>query len=167
MKYWKAGLLFLAAFILQSGVVNFISIMGRTPNLILALVIVLSFLYENELYGFVWGAVFGVLYDICFGIVIGESAIPLVIVALIIFCLDGIYNVENYLNLSIIAAGTIVGYTFINWIMLKLANNPQTIGMAVGHMYISWIMTFVIVTLIYFILLKDVIKYRHRDRKLI
>lgn len=167
MKYWKAGLLFLAAFIIQSGVINIVSIMGRTSNLILALVVVFSFLYENKLYGFVWGSFFGVLYDICFGIVIGETAIPLALIALVIFSMNGIYNVENYLNLSVIALGTIVGFTFINWILLRIAGHPESIGMVVSYMHISWIMTFVVVTIVYFILLKDVIKFRRRDRKLI
>lgn len=167
MKYWKAGLLFLIAFILQSGAIKFIAIAGRTPNIILALVIVLSFLYENKLYGFVYGALFGVLYDICFGQVIGETAIPLAIIALVIFCLNGIYNVENIINLSLVSAGTIVGYSLLNWVMLSLAGNPTSLARALIYMPISWIQTFILIIILYYVFIRDVIKYIRQDRKLI
>ena len=64
MRYWKAGIIFIIAFLIQPSLLNMISIGGYTPNLLLCLVVIFSFIYEEEMYGIVYGAVFGVLYDI-------------------------------------------------------------------------------------------------------
>ena len=84
MKYWKAAILFTIAFLIQASLLNLVSIGGVTPNLLLCLVVVFSFLYEDELYGIIFGAVFGVAYDICFSSVTGYTAIALVLTSLMI-----------------------------------------------------------------------------------
>ena len=55
MKSWKAGIFFLIAFFIQCSFLNVISIAGYTPNLLLCLVIVFSFLYEEQIYGLLYG----------------------------------------------------------------------------------------------------------------
>ena len=87
MNYWKAGIMFLIAFLIQTSLLNLVMIHGYTPHLILCLVIVLSFLYENRMYGVVFGAAFGVLYDICFSNFTGPTGISLVVVAIVILIL--------------------------------------------------------------------------------
>ena len=54
MRYWKAAIAFAVAFIMQTSLLNVISIKGYTPNLLLCLVVVFSFLYEEDLYGLVF-----------------------------------------------------------------------------------------------------------------
>ena len=78
MRYWKAAAAFLVAFLIQTSLLNIISIKGYTPNLLLCLVVVFSFLYEDGLYGIIFGAVFGLLYDICFSSGRGPTALALV-----------------------------------------------------------------------------------------
>ena len=80
MKSWKAGIFFLIAFFIQCSFLNVISIAGYTPNLLLCLVIVFSFLYEEQIYGLLYGVLFGVFYDICFADVVGPTPIALAIV---------------------------------------------------------------------------------------
>ena len=48
MKYWKAAILFTIAFLIQASLLNLVSIGGVTPNLLLCLVVVFSFLYEDD-----------------------------------------------------------------------------------------------------------------------
>ena len=66
MKYWKAGIFFLIAFFIQTSLLNLISVGSYTPNLLLCLVVIFSFLYEKDMYGLVYGAVFGLIYDACY-----------------------------------------------------------------------------------------------------
>lgn len=167
MKSWKVGLICAIAFIIQSGLVNIFSLWGRTPNLILALVVIFSFLYDNKLYGMISGAILGVLFDICFSQVIGVTAIPLAIVSLIIMMLGGIYNVENIINLAVVSSASIVGYSVLNFVMLKIINNPISFISYMNYMPVSWIGTFIVVLIVYLVLIKDVVKYRRQDRKLI
>ena len=61
MRYWKAGIIFLIAFFIQPSLLNMINIGGYTPNLLLCLTVIFSFLYEKEYYGPLLGAVSGLL----------------------------------------------------------------------------------------------------------
>ena len=60
MNYRKAIVLFVIAFLVQTSLLNVIMIKGYTPNLLLCLVVTISFLYENKTYGIVLGAIFGI-----------------------------------------------------------------------------------------------------------
>ena len=61
MKIRIAALLFMGAFLIQGSLLNLISVMGFTPNLLLCLVITLTLLYESE-HAIYLGAAFGILY---------------------------------------------------------------------------------------------------------
>ena len=50
MRYLKAGAAFLVAFLMQGSLISLFSIAGHTPNLLLMLVVVVSFLYDKEFY---------------------------------------------------------------------------------------------------------------------
>ncbi|MDY5771657.1 MAG: rod shape-determining protein MreD [Anaerovoracaceae bacterium] len=99
MRYWKAAIAFAAAFLIQTSLLNLISIKGYTPNLLFCLVVVFSFLYEDELYGLIFGALFGVMYDICFSIVIGPTALALTVTAVFVLVVREYANIENIMNL--------------------------------------------------------------------
>ena len=51
MRYWKAGVIFLIAFLIQPSFLNLINIAGYTPNLLLCLTVIFTFLYDGEYYG--------------------------------------------------------------------------------------------------------------------
>ena len=69
------------AFLIQPSLLNMINIGGYTPNLLLCLVVIFSFIYEEEMYGVVFGSLFGVLYDVCYSDVIGPAPIAFLVVA--------------------------------------------------------------------------------------
>ena len=163
MKYWKAGLLFLAVFFAQTSLLNLISIAGYTPNLILCMVVVLSFLYENEMYGVVFGAVFGLLYDICYSSVIGATAISLVLVAILILVLREYANIENIVNMWVVSAVSIALYYGINWGLFHISGNPIGIVYVIKHLQVVFLYSLAVVTLIYLILIRKSVRYR-RDR---
>ena len=163
MKYWKAGLLFLTAFFVQTSLLNLLSIAGCTPNLILCMVVVLSFLYENEMYGVVFGAVFGLLYDICYSSVIGPTAISLVLVAILILVLREYANIENIVNMWVISAVSIVLYYGLNWGLFHMAGNPIGIVYVIKDLPGVFLYSLAVVTLIYLILIRKAVKHR-RDR---
>ncbi|MBQ9961321.1 MAG: rod shape-determining protein MreD [Firmicutes bacterium] len=163
MKYWKAGLAFLVAFLIQPSFLNVISIGGYTPNLILCLVVIFSFLYEEELYGVVFGAIFGLLYDICYSNVIGPTPIALVIVAFCIIFAREFANIENIVNMWVASALSFVGYYVINWVLIHIAGNPIGLSVVFGH--IPWVTLYsmIVITIMYKFLIKRVVRY-HKDR---
>ncbi len=163
MKYLKAGVFFLAAFLLQPSLLNLFSVKGYTPNLMLGLVIVFSFLYENEMYGIIFGAVFGCLYDLCYSAVVGPMPIALVVTAVFIILVREFANIENIVNMWGVALLSILLYYGVNWGLYRLAGSPA------GFMYIlkmlPWeaLYTMVVITVIYLVLIRKVTRHR-KDR---
>ena len=163
MKSWKAGIFFLIAFFIQCSFLNVISIAGYTPNLLLCLVIVFSFLYEEQIYGLLYGVLFGVFYDICFADVVGPTPIALVLVALVIFVLREYANIENIVNMWVTSLLSIVFYYALNWGLQHLAGNP--IGLLYVLKTLPWITLYALslMTVLYLILLRKMTRHR-KDR---
>ena len=163
MKSWKAGIFFLIAFFIKCSVLNVISIAGYTPNLLLCLVIVFSFLYEEQIYGLLYGALFGVFYDICFADVVGPTPIALVLVALVIFVLREYANIENIVNMWVTSLLSILFYYALNWGLQHLAGNP--IGLLYVLKTLPWITLYSLslMTVLYLILLRKMTRHR-KDR---
>ncbi|MCI8608222.1 MAG: rod shape-determining protein MreD [Firmicutes bacterium] len=163
MRYWKVGLFFLAAFFMQTTLLNVISIYGYTPNLLLSMVILFTFLYEQELYGIVYGALFGVLYDVIYSNVIGPTPISLVMVAAGILVVREYTNIENIINMWVVSAASIVAYYFMNWGLYHMAGNPA--GLAIVFAKVPWIALYslVFITILYRILIRKM-NVHHKDR---
>ena len=163
MKYWKAGAAFLAAFLIQTSLLNVIMIKGYTPDLLLCLVIVFSFLYEDEMYGVIFGAFFGVLYDICYSSVIGPVPIALVIVAILILVFREYANIENVINLWVVSVISIVLYYFLNWVLHFIGGNPIGIVYVLRDLPWTGLYSLFVITVIYFVLIRKVVRYS-KDR---
>ena len=163
MKSWKAGIFFLIAFFIQCSFLNVISIAGYTPNLLLCLVIVFSFLYEEQIYGLLYGVLFGVFYDICFADVVGPTPIALVLVALVIFVLREYANIENIVNMWVTSLLSILFYYALNWGLQHVAGNP--IGLLYVLKTLPWITLYSLslMTVLYLILLRKMTRHR-KDR---
>ena len=163
MRYWKAGIIFIIAFLIQPSLLNMISIGGYTPNLLLCLVVIFSFIYEEEMYGIVYGAVFGVLYDICYSDVKGPAPIALTLVAICIMLAREYVNIENIFNMWIVSILSFVAYYLINWGLHRIAGNP--IGLMYVFGKVPWIILYsmVVITIIYLVLIRKAVRH-HKDR---
>lgn len=166
MKYWKVGLFFLIAFLIQTNLLNIISILGYTPNLILSLVVLFTFLYEEEIYGVVFGAAFGLLYDVLYSNVIGPMAISLVLVAIGIVIIREFANIENIINMWVVSILSIVAYYFLNWGMHHLAGNPIGFFYVMSQVPFITAYSLIFITVLYKILVKTVNPH-HKDRYLL
>lgn len=159
MKYRYAIPIFIVAFLIQSTVLRSIAILGTSPNLLLCLVIVFSFLYEEQV-GLVLGAFFGAAWDICFGMFIGVSGISFIAASL------GVMLLKNYLNHEhVIPAffasilGTIIN-SVVFWGINMLLGAPQTVTyvLSLQPILIGYNVIFVII--LHLIFVRDVIKHR-------
>lgn len=163
MRYLKAGAAFLVAFLMQGSLLNMISIAGHTPNLILALVVVISFLYDKEIYGLLFGAIFGVIYDMAYSFVIGPTPIALVVTAMCVILMRYYANVENSVSMSVVSIIAFVIYYICNWGLYSLAGVPIGLSYALSNSIIPMIYTLVVAFVVYKVLIKNVVKH-HRDR---
>ena len=163
MKYWQVGLLYLAAFLIQPSLLNVINIGGYTPNLILCLTILSTFLYEEEIYGVIFCAVFGILYDIMYSNVVGPMPISLILVALGIIIVREYTNIENIINMWAVSIVSILAFYFLNWGLHHIAGNP--VGFRFVFNSVPWIALYslAVITILYWILIRKLARHR-RDR---
>ncbi len=163
MKYWKAGLAFLVAFLIQGSILNMVSIFGNVPNVLLCLVVIFSFLYDKELYGILYGALFGILYDICYSYVIGPTAIAFVLVAVAVMLLRYYANMENTVSMAVVSMIAFVLYYILNWVLYSIAGNPLGLGYALVNEIGTMVYSLLVITVMYKVMIKDVVKH-HKDR---
>lgn len=159
MKIRIAAIIFSVALIVQGTLLNLISIGGVTPNLILCLVIVFTFLYENN-YGIYFGLVFGFISDFCYSDVFGVASLGYLIVVLFIIKIRPIFNKENLLSVFIYGiSGTII-YNGFYWCLIKLFDMgiDFTGFMKIQPLYIIYNLFFLII--IYYTLINKVISHR-------
>lgn len=161
------GIAFLLACFIQITLLNLIAIKGITPNLLLALVIIVAYLSDYNMCALVYGAIFGGLLDIISAPVFGAEALGLFFVGLgIVFVNDFLSNVDIY-KLSIIAVASIAAHNIFTFYFLKLVGIPLNFADKSFEMLLSGVYTFGIVVLLYFIamiylLIIDRIKRRKR-----
>ena len=152
MRYWKAGVIFLIAFLIQPSFLNLINIAGYTPNLLLCLTVIFTFLYDGEYYGPLFGTVF-----------IGPTAIALLIVSALVLLLRSFANVENIISMWVVSVLAFLSYYLINWGLFKIAGSPA--GLLYVLSYSIWVICYsmVVITVMYLFMIKKTERY-HKDR---
>ena len=163
MRYLKAGAAFLVAFLLQGSLLNMFSVVGHTPNLLLALVVMLSFLYEKEMMGILYGAMFGLIYDMCYCDVLGPTAIALVVTSVCVMLMRYYANVENIISMSVVSIIAFVIHYIVQWGLMHFAGNPIGLGYVLIGSLVTIVYTLLVNIVIYKVLIKNVVKH-HKDR---
>lgn len=119
MKYKYSFILFFIGFILQSTLMQHFSIFGVTPNLLLCLIIIFSFLYDDD-QGVIFGPIFGLIHDIIFAEIIGVSALSYLIIALICMELNRYLYRESFVSILIASSVGTTCYGLIYFGIIKM-----------------------------------------------
>ena len=128
-----------------------------TPHLLSGVETVFEVVY------IIFGAVFGVAYDICFSSVTGYTAIALVLTSLMILIVREYANIENIINLWLVSVISLFLYYFVEWGLLHLAGNPLGIVPMLKILPWTGLYSIAVITCIYLVLIRKVIRYR-KDR---
>jgi len=163
MKYRYAISMFSAAFILQTTLFNIAGVFDVTPNLLLCLVVIFSFLYDDNNSGLVLGVVFGLLYDICFSLYAGIAALAFFVISLLVMLVNVVMNREAVLSVIIISTGATVIYTFMYWGIMAMLGSAYSFMYMIKYLPLYILYNTAIMTMLYFLLIKSVIKH-HYDR---
>ncbi|GAB1477006.1 hypothetical protein MASR2M70_18420 [Bacillota bacterium] len=162
MKYRNAFLFFLAAFLLQSTLVTSFGIMGITPNFILCMTVIFSFLYKGN-QGLVFGVIFGLLQDIGFSILIGPSSMIYFFIALLMSEIRHYLYRDSILNLFFASAiGTGLYYP-VHWLVLRVFRGNYRFVFMLKSLPLLFLFHFIIITVFYIAVGKRSIRHP-RDR---
>ena len=126
MSYKKAILLYGIALVLQFSLLNLFSINGVTPNLILCLMIFITYKYNDGLKPALIAIPFAFLSDLMGGQYVGVSALVLFILGLAVNYFGRGLNRETLWTLLTVSAIGTVFYNFLYWLILTTLGNPST-----------------------------------------
>jgi rod shape-determining protein MreD len=154
--------IFLAAFIAQSSLLRYIAVQGVSPNLLLCLVIVFAFLYE-EPFGAVFGVVFGILWDMEFGVYVGISAVSQMSAALVVMRISRYLNHELLLPALVSGLAGVILNNAVYWGLYKLTGIPHTLMYILRAQPILIAYNLLFVMILHIILRRGVIRHR-KDR---
>jgi rod shape-determining protein MreD len=159
LKYRYSFLIFIIAFILQTTIMNHFSIFHMSPNLILCLVVIFSFLYPGY-HGAIYGIVFGLIVDICYATIIGVSALSNFIVYLICIEMKRHLNKDSMVSVMIASfTGTTV-YALLYWSAYKLLGYSYTFLYMLEKEAVLIVYHLIITILIYQVVSRHIIKHR-------
>lgn len=159
MKYRFSFLIFLAAFILQSTVMNYFAIFGISPNLILCLVVVFSFLYEGY-HGIVFGLVFGFVSDICFAPVIGISSACNFAAALICIGMKRYLYKDSRISITIVSMMSTAVHALLYWSLYRMLGIAPDFFYVMEKQTVLLVYHIAVVLIIYQIVIHSVIRHR-------
>lgn|GEM_PF-310172 len=160
MRYRTSLIVFLAAFILQSTVMNHFRVFGMSPNLILCLVVIFSFLYEGY-HGYVHGIAFGFLSDICFAPVIGVASVSNFAVALICVGLKRYLYKDSRISILIVSIlGTVV-YALLYWSIYRMLGFRADFLYVMKKEVVLLFYHILVALILYQIVIRDVIRHRN------
>ncbi|MDD2503522.1 MAG: rod shape-determining protein MreD [Clostridia bacterium] len=159
MKYRYSFLIFIVAFILQTTVMNHFGILQMSPNLILCLVIIYSFLYSGY-HGIIYGILFGMTVDFCYATIIGVSAISNFVVCLICIEMKRYLNKDSMVSVMIVSSMGTVVYALLYWSIYKMIGYSYTFLYMAEKEAVLLIYHLIITLVIYQLVSRRIIKHR-------
>ncbi len=163
MKSIFSFLIFFVAFIFQTTIFSQLEFFGVSPNIILCLIVVMGFLYDN-LDTFLWAIIFGLLQDIYFSQVIGISAFCCFLLALGIYVVKDFVNRENAISALGMVIGATVIYQGIYWFMGRIFGSIYGITPLLQTIVPLILYHIVIVIILYNIFIRKVVKHRNDSK---
>jgi rod shape-determining protein MreD len=163
MRWYKAALIFLVAFLIQTVLLWRFPIFDYSPNLLLCVVIVFSFLYD-ERYGLVLGIIFGVLLDVSTSWFFGVQTLTFIAAYIVAAVLRNVFNQEKVLPDMLTALIVTPFGAFLVWGVYRLAGGIQYVHYVVDSLPVLIISHCVIVGILHLLLVRSIIRHR-RDRR--
>ena len=163
MSYKKAVLLYGIAMVLQFSLLNIFSINGVTPNLILCLMIFITYKYNDGLRPALVAIPFALLSDLMGGQYVGVSGLGLFILALIVNYYGRSLNRDSiWTLLTVSAIGTVI-YNLIYWLIMITLGNASTMLDLVKFLAYALPANLLVVMLVFFVYTR-ILKRREKPK---
>jgi rod shape-determining protein MreD len=130
-----------------------------SPNLILCLVVIFSFLYEGY-HGIFFGILFGLIGDICFAQIIGVAAMCNFTVALICIGWKRYLYKDSMISVIIVSAAGTAVYALLYWSVNRMLGHGADFVYVMEKEAVLLIYHTVITLAIYLAVSRSVIKHR-------
>lgn len=160
MKYFWSFLMFLICTVIQGNLINLIEIFNITPNLILCLVVMFSFLYNGEYHGIIWGTFFGLVSDIIYMPYTGVSSLAYFVIALAVIFASDVFNRENIANNIIVSVAATLAFNVITFVILKFMGSDIHIISMIKCLPMMFVYNALVTFILYHIFIRKVVRFR-------
>lgn len=151
MSYKKAILLYGIALVIQFSLLNIFSVNGVTPNLILCLMVFITYKYNNGLLPALIAIPFALLSDIMGGQYVGVSGLSLLLLGLIVnYAGRGLNRDSIWTLLTVSAFGTVI-YNFLYWLIMIMLGNASTILSLLTFLLIALPANLLVTVIVFFV----------------
>jgi rod shape-determining protein MreD len=151
MSYKKAALLYSVAFLLQFSLMNLFSVFGVSPNLILCLMLFITYRY-NEGYRYALLFIpFALLSDLIGGQYVGVGALSLFVLCLLTTYFGRDLNRDTLWTLVTVSAIGTAGYYFLYWLVMMALGNPGTVLGLLKFLALALPMNLVVVLIVFLV----------------
>jgi len=138
---------------------NHFRIFDMSPNLILCLVVIFSFLYEGY-HGIFYGILFGLVGDICYAEIIGVAALCNFLIALVCMEMKRFFYKDSIISVIIASlVGTVI-YALLYWSVNALLSNSDDFLYVMEKEAVLLAYHIIITLAIYKVVSRSVIKHR-------
>lgn len=138
---------------------NHFSVFGMSPNLILCLVVIFSFLYEGY-HGLLFGILFGLADDIGFAQVIGVAALSNFAVALICIGMKRYLYKDSRISVTVVSViGTTV-YALLYWSVSTMLGAGADFLFVVEKSAVLLVYHIAVTLAVYQLVIRSVIRHR-------
>lgn len=127
MSYKKAALLYSVAFLLQFSLINLFSVLGVAPNLILCLMLFITYRYNEGTRYALLCIPFALLADVVGGQYVGVGALVLFALCLLTAYFGRDLNRDTLWTLAAVSAIGTVAYYLLYWLVMMGLGNPGTV----------------------------------------
>ena len=163
MSFKKVLFIFIVAFLCQLSLVNIFAVKNTGPNLILCVMIMITFLYEDGFRSIPFAIFFGLLLDICSGLYVGVT--PLLMLGAGIFTeVARIWlNTEKIYTLLTTVLIITIMYHVLYFAAMKILGNPAGAVFALKGLPLFVIYNCAVCAIMFVMMHKKAEKY-HNDR---
>lgn len=158
MNYIYSFVIFLVGFILQTTILNDLSVFGVTPNILLCIVIIFAFLFDRY-YSLVYGVIFGLLQDILFGQILGIAALCYLLIGLTVRVAKTLLNSESIVSAIILTVGGTLMFDFLFWGLTSLFGSVYTIVAMLKMLAVAILYNIMIAIILYKSFIRKVVRY--------
>lgn len=163
MTFRRVLLFFIVAFVCQLSLAGIFSLYNMGPNLIMCVMVIITFLYEDGFRSIPFALVFGLILDICSSVYVGVTPLLLLIVGIFTAAARIWVNTEKIYTLATTSVISTVIYYTLYFVFYKVLGDPQ------GALYVLrqepvFILYNLAVTCLMFLLMHKGAEKYHNDR---
>ncbi|MEG0919453.1 MAG: rod shape-determining protein MreD [Anaerovoracaceae bacterium] len=158
MSKIKMAIIFVFATIIQTSIINIFDVFGIVPNLILCLVCVIAFLYDNGWKSIGFGMVSLLLIDVVTLSRIGISSLFILLIGAFVYYVRQKISLESIISPIFLGITGTILFDAITYLTNRLLGSQYTVIYFLKFEIIEIILNVILMTILYLIMVRNAVR---------